>query len=341
MNMKKIAVLFAALLVVVGVTPAQAEQPATVVVIDTGFEASQLDNVILEVCVVSIRIGCNNNSGFEEGPGASGSNFRINPRFAKDWQHGTIMADIVNQVNPDANLILIRNSKVVRGNVIVGNLEDFEKALEWVQDNAVKHNIVAVSFSRGSNGYFKKASNNAVIETRIAAFERVIAIHKSRNTAAATIARLEATVADLRAQLGGVAPCPSNPSIESDIVALQNLGVATLIAAGNDGSRTNINEPACLEPAVAVSTRSIYDNNDGTANVTLNTNIGDATDFIALGTYRTSFGPVAESSSAATAALAAKWVKVYAGNYSATYELLRNSGVATAGFAATAVNVLD
>ena len=341
MSMKKIAVLFAALLVMVGVTPAQAEQPATVVVIDTGFEASQLDNVILEVCVVSIRIGCNNNSGFEEGAGASGSSFPIRSRFAKDWEHGTIMADIINQVNPNANLILIRNSKVVRGNVIAGNLDDFEKALEWVQDNAVKHNIVAVSFSRGSNGYFKKASSNANIETRIAAYERVIAIYKARNMSPATIARFEAIVADLKAQLGGVVPCPSNPGIESDIVALQNLGVATLIAAGNDGSRTNINEPACLEPAVAVSTRSIYDNNDGTANPTLNTNIGDATDFVALGSYSTSFGPVAESSSAATAALAAKWVKAYAGNYSATYELLKNSGVATSGFAATAVDVLN
>ena len=341
MIINKIALLFAEVLVLGGFPPAQADQPATVVLIDSGFEASQLDNVILEVCVVSIRIGCNNNSGFEEGAGASGSNFPIRSRFAKDWEHGTIMADIVNQVNPDANLILIRNSKVVRGNVIAGNLKDFEKALEWVQDNAVKHNIVAVSFSRGSNGYFKKASSNANTEKRIAAYERVIKIYKARNMSPATIARFEAIVADLKAQLGGVAPCPSNPGIESDIVALQNLGVATLIAAGNDGSRTNINEPACLEPAVAVSTRSIYDNNDGTANATLNTNIGDATDFVALGSYSTSFGPVAESSSAATAALAAKWVKAYAGNYSATYELLRNSGVATAGFAATAVNVLD
>ena len=58
-------------------------------------------------------------------------------------------------------------------------------------------------------------------------------------------------------------------------------------------------------------------------------------------TFCCSFGPVAESSSAATAALAAKWVKAYAGNCSATHELLKNSGVATSGFAATAVNVLD
>lgn len=339
--MKKIALLFAVLLAMTGVAPAQAEQPATVVVIDTGFEASQLDNVILEVCIVSIRIGCNNNTGFEEGPGASGSNFRVNPRFAKDWQHGTIMADIVNQVNPDANLILIRNSKVIRGNVIAGNLTDLERALEWVQENAAKHNIVAVSFSRGSSGYFKRSSSNANLERRIAAFERVIAIYKGRNTAPATIARFESILLQLRSQIVGASICPSRPSIEADIVALQSLGVATLIAAGNDGSRTNINEPACLEPAVAVSTRSIYDNNDGTANVTLNTNIGDATDFVALGSYSTSFGTVSESSSAATAALAAMWAKVNVGSYSATYELLKNSGVATSGFAATAVNVLD
>lgn len=339
--MKKLAVVFAALFAIVGIAPAQASEPATVVIIDSGFEASQLDNVILEVCVVSIRIGCNNRSGFEEGAGASGSDYPIRSRYQKDWEHGTIMADIVNQVNPNANLILLRNSKVVRGNVIPGNLRDFEKALEWVQDNASKYNIVAVSFSRGSNGYFKKASSNANVERRIAAYERVINIYKARNLSPATIARFEAIVEGLRAQLGGTAPCPSNPSIEADVVTLQSLGVATLIAAGNDGSRTNINEPACLEPVVAVSTRSQYDNADGSANATLNTNIGDATDFVALGSYSTSFGPVAESSSAATAALAARWVKAYAGSYSATYELLRNSGVATSGFAATAVNVLD
>lgn len=339
--MKKIALLFAALLAIVGIVPAQASVPATVVVIDTGFEATKLNNVILEVCVVSIRIGCNNNTGFEEGPGASGSSFAINARFKKDWEHGTIMADIVNQVNPDANLILVRNSKVVRGNVVAGNLADFQSALDWVQSNAKKHNIVAVSFSRGSNDYFKKASNTAAIETRIAAFERVIAINKARNVSPATIANLEAAVSALRSQLGGVAPCPSHPRLESSIVTLQMLGVATLIAAGNDGSRTNINEPACLEPAVAVSTRSVHDNSDGTANPTRNTNIGNATDFLALGTFSTSFGRVAESSSAATAALAAKWAKSNAGSYSATYELLRNSGVSTSGFAATAVNVLD
>lgn len=339
--MKKLAVIFAALFAIVGIAPAQASEPATVVVIDSGFEASQLDNVILEVCVVSIRIGCNNNSGFEEGSGASGSSYPIRSRYQTDWNHGTMMADVVNQVNPDANLILIRNSKVVRGNVIAGNLKDFEKALEWVQDNAQKYNIVAVSFSRGSNDYFKKASSNANVEKRIAAYERVINIYKARNLSPATIARFEAIVADLKAQLGGTAPCPSNPGIEADVVALQNLGVATMISAGNDGSRTNINEPACLEPVVAVSTRSQYDNADGTANVTLNSNIGDATDFVAFGTYDTVLGRAVESSSAATAAMAAYWAKNYAGSYASTYDVMSSSSVVTAGFKAPAVDVLN
>jgi hypothetical protein len=148
-------------------------------------------------------------------------------------------------------------------------------------------------------------------------------------------------VAGLKSQLSGVAPCPTNDSLFAGISALQSLGVATVISSGNNGSRTNINDPACLEPAVAISTRSVYDNEDGTANPTLNTNISDVTDFLALGTFRTSHGLVSESSSAAAAAFAAKWASAHAGSYSSTYNLLKNSGVATKGFDAVAVDVLE
>lgn len=339
--MKKIALLFASLLAIVGIVPAQASTPPTVVVIDSGFESTQLNNVILEVCVVSIQTGCNNGSGFQEGAGAAGSSFPILSRFRTDWQHGTVMAEIVNQVNPEANLILVRNSKVIRGNVIAGNLADFEKALEWVQSNASRYNIVAVSFSRGSSDYFTKQSNNALVGARIASYERVIATLQARRGSPVLIERYQSMVEDLKLQLSSVAPCPANDSLSKDISALQVAGVATIISAGNNGSRTNINDPACLEPAVAISTRSLYDNADGTANPTLNTNVSAETDFFAAGTFNTRYGRIAESSSAATAAFAAKWAKEYSGGYHGTYSLLVETGVTTKGHSAKSIDVLN
>ncbi|MCB9159290.1 MAG: S8 family serine peptidase [Caldilineaceae bacterium] len=51
-----------------------------------------------------------------------------------------------------------------------------------------------------------------------------------------------------------------NPGIEAAIGALRNVGIATVIAAGNDGSRNGLSQPACVSSAVAVS--SVYDPSD-------------------------------------------------------------------------------
>ncbi len=117
--------------------------------------------------------------------------------------------------------------------------------------------------------------------------------------------------------------CPVNKTIQSNIIKLQDLGVPTIIAAGNNADKVNVSYPACIPEAVAIS--GIY-SPSYTPNVwasytqTFGTNSGVLTDFYAYGNFKTKAGLVAESTSSSTAAFAGYWSKVSNGNYFKTYE---------------------
>lgn len=258
-----------------GISPAVAEEKPTVVVIDSGFD-SNLFNPIKEVCIL-ITKNCNNGTAFDDASGSSDTPVTIKSNWLGEWAHGNKMADIVRQINPNANLILIRNAIVLpSGAINVGGTKEFELSLKWVRDNAKKYNISAVSFSRGSNAWVKTGKG-----------------------------------------------CPIETGIQNEIVSLQNLGVATVIAAGNNGDKVNVSYPGCIPEAVTIS--GIYSQNYtpkvwSSYRQTLGTNSGALTDFFAMGNFNTIAGPVAESTSSSAAAFAGYWSKVWNGSYSETYK---------------------
>jgi hypothetical protein len=273
-DMKKIAIFSAIALAMIGTVPAHAVEKTSVVIIDSGFDTSKVQP-IAEVCILTFN-RCNNGNSFDESVNASTTTMTIGRAGQRDWNHGTIMADIVRQINPDVNLIFIRNAFVTdRGGVNIGGIQEFNLSLEWVIANKEKYNISAVSFSRGQNTWTKRSN-----------------------------------------------VCPIDLKTQGQIVSLQNLGVATVIAAGNDRNKTNISYPACISEAVAIS--GIYSSKYtpkifSTYRQTFGTNSGAATDFFAMGNFNTVAGPVAESTSASTAAFAGYWSKVSNGNYFDTY----------------------
>jgi hypothetical protein len=279
--MKKTSLVIGAMLVSLTATPAYAVEAPTVAIIDSGFDTKVINNVVAEACILTLKSGCNNGSGFQEGPGAASSIIPIRANWVSEWKHGTKMASVVNQINPNAKLILIRNAAVIpSGSVNVGGEKEFNLALDWVIKNKTKYNISAVSFSRGSN---------TVTKTGV---------------------------------------CPINKDIQAKIISLQNVGTATVIAAGNDRDKKNVSYPACIPEAVAIS--GIY-SQDYTPKIwssyreTFGTNSGNLTDFFTYGNFNTPAGPVAESTSSSTAAFAGYWSKVSNGNYFETYEKLSKS----------------
>ena len=278
--MKKLAIFLSVTLALFGVVPANASEKPSVVIIDSGFDTSKVTPIV-EVCVLTLNF-CPNGTAFDESVGSSNANAALSRNGQREWNHGTVMADIVRQINPDANLIFIRNAFINKsGAVRTGGIKEFNLSLDWVIQNKERYNITAVSFSRGQSTWTKKSST-----------------------------------------------CPADLATQGQIVSLQNLGVATVIAAGNDRNKTNVSYPACISEAIAVS--GIYSQNYtpnifSTYRETRGTNSGAATDFFAYGNFTTVAGKVAESTSASTAAFAGYWSKVSSGNYFETYEKISST----------------
>jgi hypothetical protein len=129
--MKKIAAIAAVLFALVAVSPAQAETPNAIAIIDANFDSSLISGNVVDVCVVG-EVLC----ARDDKPVTS-SHFR-------NYNHGTIMADIVRANNPGATIILIRAANI-KTSVINGL--GFEAALDWIQENRNAYNIGSVSFS--------------------------------------------------------------------------------------------------------------------------------------------------------------------------------------------------
>jgi hypothetical protein len=279
-DMKKIAIFLAIALAMVGTVPAHAVEKTSVVIIDSGFDPSKVQP-IKEVCILVVQ-RCNNGSSFDDSIGSSNTSSRLSVSGQREWNHGTIMADIVRQINPDVNLIFIRNAFAVpSGAVNIGGIREFNLSLDWVIANKEEYNITAVSFSRGQNTWTRTSNT-----------------------------------------------CPIDLKTQGQIVSLQNLGVATAIAAGNNRNKTNISYPACISEAVAIS--GIYSSSYtpkifSTYRQTFGTNSGPATDFFVCGNFTTVAGKVAESTSASTAAFAGYWSKVSNGNYFETYDKISST----------------
>jgi hypothetical protein len=314
MGMRKVfATLFAFLLVVVGINPAQADGQNTIVIIDSGFNLSTISgNVIQEVCIAPLN-GCNNGTGFDIGPGSAQTTTSISSRYLSDWNHGTVMAESAIAVNPNIDLIVIRNAKVYsNGNVWFGNEDTLVEALRWVSDNAEEYNIVGVSMSRGSHSY---AMNNPTVRKQVL-LAQIYSKHLDKMGSdpkfKASIKKFTKRLATVRTTLESMPDiaCPASTSLSDLVNGLAQNNIASIFATGNDHNNRYVDSPACLDSSVSVTA------SDGNGKVLGLANVAPNTDFAVE----------APNTSIAAAKLAAKWSLMYNGSYNSTYELIANSG---------------
>lgn len=303
--MKKLTLALSATLVIAGVTPAYAAPEVAIAIIDSGFSSASLaGNVIEELCITNGG-GCNNNTGFQIGANASGSSSQIKPQYLQDWSHGNQMANKILSVNPNAKLVLIRTSKVYSGSIIPGNEKDFIKALEWVQGNYSRYNIVAVSMSRGSHSYVAENKQVSVLNGTIKVYTTMAeSLRKGNNPK--MLAIYEAKLNDLKSQLSalGDISCPVNNNTNSLINSLQSANVATIVATGNDADKKYVDYPACIDASVSVAASDASGNPQYVSNVSVNT------DFLVNAT----------TTSEATALLAGLWSKISGKTFSEKYK---------------------
>ena len=157
--MKKLISLFVVIaLAAAGITPAaQAATPKTLVIIDSGIAADLpwvQQMLVDEACFIEYG-KCPNGQSTMFGKGAAV--LQVSRIKDKAMSHGTQMASVAYEIDPSTKLVMIR---------IVGMSEKgfansyttraVTKALNWVNENAERLNVGAVSLSVGRS--YKEAS---------------------------------------------------------------------------------------------------------------------------------------------------------------------------------------
>jgi len=194
-----------------------------VAIVDTGVEASHpflAGKVVEEACYSSTATGvsstmCPNGQSQQTGPGAGASC----PLSSSCW-HGTHVAGIAAGNGGSAGVTF---SGVAKGAQIM----------------AVQ---VFSQFIRASDCGGSAPCALAYTSDIIAGLERVYAVRATRNLSSANLS------------LGGglsTSPCDSDPT-KAIIDNLRSVGIATAVAAGNNGSTNSVSAPGCISTAVSV-----------------------------------------------------------------------------------------
>lgn len=123
----------------------------SIVIIDNFFDSTRPElqkNIVHEVCITASDF-CKERLMSTEGKGSANASKEF---VYKDSQsrHGTDLALVVTQVDPNAKLILIRTSGISTRKT-VSNINDmhlYVRHLDWIVANKDKYNIVSVIFSK-------------------------------------------------------------------------------------------------------------------------------------------------------------------------------------------------
>lgn len=142
--MKKVVGLLVVLFAFGFLPAASANQDPAIVIIDTAVDTSVV-NVEYEVCILEEK-RCPNKQSFMEGPGAA------HMPASGGFEHGTKMALVAKQINPNVKIVFIRVFSADRTGTrtmpAATNINSTVKqALDWVLANKTKFNIVATSVS--------------------------------------------------------------------------------------------------------------------------------------------------------------------------------------------------
>ena len=276
--MKKAVVLIASLLISTFAFPVNAaDNTKSIAIIDYTFDTSRPEingKILADVCLSITRV-C--------------TNMPTNILYSNDTAaHGTIMATVATQVNPNIKFVVIRVGNINSKTFTLSSMTPMEfdnvliPALDWVSKNASKFNIVAVSTSMSHDSFSTSGS--------------YCPIRKSSSYAG---------------------------TLQDRVIKLQTLGVASVFSAGNTYDNLRVSYPSCIKESIAIGAT---EEREGVVNpASLKSAKGPDVDFYALGTYQLSFTRMTGQTSPAAAAFATYWAKQYQIDFPSTLNFVNNA----------------
>jgi hypothetical protein len=161
---KLIIVALSAVLAVMAIEPAHAQDQKVLAVIDTAIDSNEVKSVIYEACFTQNR-SCPNGTNFMEGVG-SANHPQWPSSISDNVYHGHEMVQSALSVNPTVKIVFVRISNITADRKSFINAElSVIQAIDWVSKNASKYSIDAVSISQ--SGISKESLQSCVTKTNV------------------------------------------------------------------------------------------------------------------------------------------------------------------------------
>jgi hypothetical protein len=145
--MKKLVIVgLSAVLALLAVEPAHAQDQKVLAIIDTAIDSKKIPAVIYEACF-TVNRSCPNKTAFMEGVGSANST-AWPADIRKDTYHGYNMTQAALAINPNIKIVFVRIADISAAGNSGNQPQSLSLAIDWVSKNASKYSIDAVSISQ-------------------------------------------------------------------------------------------------------------------------------------------------------------------------------------------------
>jgi len=234
-----IAIAFTAL------APAQAQDQKVLAIIDTAIDSSKFPSVIYEACFTS-NYSCPNKSNQMEGPGSAlpttpGSVLAWNKNIVDNLYHGHNMTAGALAVSPNIKIVFVRVSNVtaIGSSGAVSDGSTISLAIEWVNKNASKYSIDAVSISQSgintkTKSWHSGCANPSVLnQVSQLTVKNIPVFAATGNDSLKNIVGFPACVEGVIG-VGALAAFPRTPSVYENFAGITNRGPGLDLVAPGD-----------------------------------------------------------------------------------------------------------
>lgn len=241
--MKKLVIVaLSAVLALMAVEPAHAQDQKVLAIIDTAVDSKKIPSVIYEACF-TVNRSCPNGLGFMEGVGSASS--KVWPAsINNDTYHGYNMTQAALAINPSIKIVFVRIADITAQGNSGNQPQSLALAIDWVSKNASKYSIDAVSISQSgtSSNNLLACSKDLVTINAVASLnaQNVPTFAATGNNRSQTMVGFPSCV-DGVVGVGALGALPKTPTVYNSFAATTNRGPGLDLVAPGDISVVQYN----------------------------------------------------------------------------------------------------
>jgi hypothetical protein len=241
--MKKLVIVaLSAVLALLAVEPAHAQDQKVLAIIDTAIDSKKIPAVIYEACF-TVNRSCPNKTAFMEGIGSANST-AWPADIRNDTYHGYNMTQAALAINPNIKIVFVRIADISAAGNSGNQPQSLSLAIDWVSKNASKYSIDAVSISQSGTSKNNLLSCSSDVKTINAISslnaQNIPTFAATGNNKSQTIVGFPSCVNGVIG-VGALAAFPKTPTVYNNFDGTTNRGPGLDLVAPGDISIVRYN----------------------------------------------------------------------------------------------------